>query len=404
MKNQINGNFKTLLLIFLLSFILRLAVAIYYYNFDEHALASQDRKPFLFGSYTTSQIIEDIDRYNSTAKNILDYRRIVQSNTRIPSVPPPIYPIFLSFFYWLFGYNIFSFLIPQISIAAISSILVFLLTQYLFNNKKISVMASLFYACNPHFILIAIQPYSEPLYLFLLLSLFFSFKNMLLKTTLKNSVIAGLFMGLATLCRTVFLVFIPFIFIWLFSVFLNQKRKLVIAMLGVFLPLCLLSGLWAIRNYKVFNRVLFSINYRSFRTGIKLWEYDPSESYLKRYKYLPLALINWVKDNPGIYLKFCKERFVTFLFEAYPQGVSNRNKIVSSLIFYTVFPLGYLGILREVRKKNKLAILILLYILSTTLLHILTIVDGELRHRLPIELFMGIFASFAISFRAIKLP
>lgn len=172
MAARIKENRGLLIIIFLASFILRVFAAFYYYNFDQHAQEGKVTKPFISNAKDPSQILPEIDRYNPIARDILRYGKIVQHDSRMPSVPPPIYPLFLAFFYFIFGYNIYAFFFPQIALASITAVLIFLLAQKLFFNKAISFSAGLTFALNPHFILVSIQPYSETLFFFLLISLF----------------------------------------------------------------------------------------------------------------------------------------------------------------------------------------------------------------------------------------
>lgn len=161
------NNKRLLISIFLIAFIVRLAVAIFYLNFDSHALTIH--KPFLpfrEGSNAIWRVIGDRDNYNTTANNILVYGTLGQTYGR-----PPLYPIYLAICYFFIGFNIFAFFIPQITIASVNGILIFFLAKRMFDNKT-GTMASLFYAFNPHFMLFSIQLYVETLYFFLILSFF----------------------------------------------------------------------------------------------------------------------------------------------------------------------------------------------------------------------------------------
>ena len=403
------NNRRILISIFLISFTIRLIAAVVYLNFDKHSL-TLNRKPFFCGSYSTTERIGRRDLYNTNARHIVLYGKMFHMK-----IHPPLYPIFLSIFYILFGYNIYSFLIPQITLAAANTILIFFLAQHLFDNKKISLMAGLFYAFNPHFILISIQLYSETLYLFLLLSVFLLFKKLLSKTTVnpvrdiknaacgskisnevKNSIFAGIFMGLTALCRSVFLIFIPFIFIWLIIVFYQEKRKMLILLFTIFLSFSAVYGIWIIRNYKVFHRISFSVDTSAAWKANRPSNINEVVKFRNKYKNEGTAFINWVKRNPRQYFNLCIKRLKSLLFEPCVKGVTFRHKAASSFIFFFIYPLGYLGIAKAVRERKKIAFLALLFITSTVIFHSLTIIDGELRYRLPVELFITIFAAYGL--------
>lgn len=390
---NITSHKKILVTIFLISFALRVSAALFYLNFDKHAL-SLDRKPFLYGSYDTAQILGNRDRYNSKALDIAEYAAI--GNGEYSTVHPPLYPFFLAIFYKLFGFNVYSFLLPQIIMDSISSLLVFILAFRLFNNRKIAQLAGLFYAFNPQLILLSIQLYSEPLYFFLMLCVFLCLERLLLKPAIKNMALSGLLMSLAALCRSIFLVFVPFIFIWLAAVLVKDRRRLFISCLGVFLSFSLLTGLWLLRNYRVFNQIIFSRDYQLVVAKEVSKPVYKFERYIEEYPDQGAAFFKWVKDNPGKYFRHCLSRLNIFLFKPYPEDVTLRHRIVSAAIFFLVFPLGYFGLIVSLIRRNKLALLLGLFILSITTAHILTGQEAELRYRLPIEILLGIFASFAV--------
>jgi len=394
-----NGR-RILIFIFLISFAIRLIAAIVYLNFDSQT-PSMDRQPFLpFGedSNNIRKVVGDRDGYNTVAQNILAYGKIGRVPGRGPSVPPPLYPIFLAICYSVFGYNIFAFFIPHIILASINSIFILRLGQQVFSNR-VGIMASIFYAFNPHFIISSIQLYSETLYFFLILSLFLLCQKLLLKSTPKYAISIGIFMALAALCRSAFFAFIPFIFIWLIIVFYHERRKMLISASIIFCLFLLVYGTWIIGNYKAFPRILF------FEISRSVWwetNWLPSDinkvtEYRNKYKDGYTAFINWVKENPKQYFRLCTRRLKTFLFKPYADGVSFRHKVVSSLIFFTIYPLGYLGIAKAFRERKRIATLTLLFISSTIILHVLTSIEGELRYRLPVELFITMFAAYGLS-------
>ncbi|RJO65697.1 MAG: hypothetical protein C4540_00225 [Candidatus Omnitrophota bacterium] len=388
---------KLLLLIFLLAVSLRLFTAIYYLNFDPHAQVVLDGKPFLTGRYSTDEIIGDRDRYNNLAQSVSYYGTfapVMGSETH-----PPLYPLFLSVFYVLFGYHVYSFLIPQILLDSLNSILIFFLAQYLFVNRKISFISALFYACNPHFILTSIQLYSEALYFFLVIAVILSFKELFLKFSIKNIVACGIFMSLAALCRTIFLAFIPFAFAWFVYAFRSLKKRMWIGLAVLCASTVLLFIPWLARNYALFGKPVFSSDYSIvLAKSITLADRGQAEKYLVNNRAPVSHFIRWVFKRPSRYLAATRGRFTTFFFDAYPQGVSGRHQFIAHIIFYLIFPLGYIGLLVEVWRRQKLPLLIFLFIASTVFVHILTDIDGELRYRLPTEIFLGIFAWYGIMF------
>jgi hypothetical protein len=395
-------NRRVLISIFLIAFVVRLLAAIFYLNFDSHALTMhRPFLPFKEGSndiLRIRRIIGNRDRYNTSAHDIFVHHTFRRTQGRAP-----LYPIFLAICYSVLGCNIFAFFIPQITLASINAILIFFLIQRLFNNK-IGIMASLFYAFNPHFILFSIQLYAETLYFFLLLSLLLLCQKLLMKPSRKYAAGVGICMALTALCRAVFLAFVPFIFIWLIIVFFRQKRKILLLLFTVLTSFSLVYGIWVVRDYRAISReIIFSVS----KTA---WE-AKKNSDLNKDKISNgickdsitaevIPFINWIKENPKQYFKRCVTQLKIFLFMPYAEGVSLRHKIVSSLIFFTIYPLGYLGIAKAAGEKKDIALLALLFIGSMTIFHTFhfsTLLDGELRYRLPAELFITIFAAYGVS-------
>ncbi|MFH1478810.1 MAG: glycosyltransferase family 39 protein [Candidatus Omnitrophota bacterium] len=389
---------KIFIYIFLISLIARLVTAIVYLNFDSQAL-SMDRQPFLSftGKNSTNiwEVVGDRDGYNTLASNIITYGGIGDVSWRGPSIPPPLYPIFLAVCYFVFGFNALAFFIPHIILDSINAILVLFLSQRIFSSK-IGIIASLFYALNPHFIVSSIQLYSETLYFFLVLLVFLFCQKLVSGTSSKYvAVNIGIFMALAALCRSVFLVFIPFIFFWLVKMFYQEKCRIIVLTATIFLSFSLVYGVWVIRDH----RVLFAEVSRAacWHTNWSLFDTNNFGTYNIKYKDQGDAFINWVKENPRQCIDISLKRLKILLFQPCVNVVSFRHKVVSRFIFFTIYPLGYLGIAKAIRKKNKIAILILLFISSTIILHALISIEGELRYRLPVELFISIFAAYGLN-------
>ncbi len=392
MQNIISHK-KILITIFLLSLALRVSAAFFYLNFDKHAL-TLDRRPFVSGPYDTWNVLGDRDGYSSIARNIAATGSIGGSEGAI--MHPPLYSYFLAFFYKLFGFNVYSLLLPQIILDALNSTLIFLLALNIFNSRKIALFSGMFYAFNPHFILLSIQLYSETLYFFLMLAAFLLLIGFSYKPKLKTLFISAMFMGLAALTRSILLVFVPFVFIWLAIVLFKDKNKLFKSWLVVFISLSLVIAPWVARNYRLFHKVLFSTDYQLVVAKGVYNFYPEFKTYALGYEDAGEVFLNWVKENPAKYYKACLERLKIFLFKPYPFDVSLRNRIVSSVIFYLIFPLGIFGLILSLKSCNKPALLIFLFILSVSVTHILTDLDGELRYRIPIEMVLAPFAFYGL--------
>ncbi|MBN1871953.1 MAG: glycosyltransferase family 39 protein [Candidatus Omnitrophica bacterium] len=386
------GNKTLLIYIFFWAFLVRLITAVFYLNYDEHALTMH--KPFLsdeIRSTDVMQIVGNRDLYNSIATNIILYGEIGETDGR-----PPLYPIFLALSYTFFGYNAFGFFIAQILLASGTALLIFILGERLF-NREIAVLSSVLYIFNPHFILLSIQLYSETLYFFIVLFIFHLCRKAISEPPPKFiDVYLGIAIAVAALCRHVFLVFIPFIFIWMFFVMMGNKKRMLKYIFVIFIVSALLYTPWLVYSYEsVVTPTLMSIS----KSGWEADDYNETE----RIEFSPEvyreevdSFVIWLFKNPKYFVKRIIEQFRIYFLTPYAKGVSLRHKITSTLIFLVLYPLGYLGLIVSIIQRQKIGYLVLLFVLSMVLfhsLHFLTVADGELRYRLPLELFITIYAA-----------
>ncbi|MDD5431648.1 MAG: glycosyltransferase family 39 protein [Candidatus Omnitrophica bacterium] len=379
----------------LLSFLIRGLFAVYYLNFDTHYSKSYGTKPFLSGKSKIDEVVINYDKYNSTAYNIV-FSGGMLDKTEHFLYHPPLYSFFLAFSYFFFGYNILSFIIPQILLASFNSALVFILTFRIFRNEKVSFIAALMYALNPYFVLNSVLLLSETLYSFLLLCVFIICSKIAFPPSQKNNFLSGIFLGLTALCRTVVLVFIPFVFIWLISVLRKRAKAIIISSSVIFLAFLLVYGSWLVRNYFTYGRFASSIGYDSALEENSLQLYKQHVEGTLEYGKQRQIFFNWVANNKQLYLKNSAKRFVTFFFKPYSvDDITKRNKIIAFFVFLLIFPLGYLGLFRQIMINNRISWLIFFYCLSTAFLHVMTSISAleNMRYRLPIMLCLIPFAA-----------
>lgn len=167
---------------------------------------------------------------------------------------------------------------------------------------------------------------------------------MLFEPSIKYAAIVGIFMALAALCRMVFLAFVPFIFLWFIIAFYRERRKMLFLLCTILISFSLIYSVWLIREYKaILTEIVYSLSNPAWRAKEILqlrkdWIAYPN--YKARAIHKVTTFVNWTKENPRQYFGRCKEHLKIFLFSLYAKGVSFRHKIVSSFIFYIIYPLG----------------------------------------------------------------
>lgn len=189
--------------------------------------------------------------YNTLAKNILEHFRFVPDNRSTMSVVEPLYYIFISGVYYLFGLENFDAVrIFQIFLFALTVIFIYLLAEKLF-EKKIAVasgiLVSLFFPLAAGAGLLN----KELLFTFFVVLSIWSLYNARQTMKIKWFVLGGIVLGLAVLTNAVlqfFIVFIIFYFIYPFkkdTPWKNLAGRLSL----LFLFFLIVVGCWSLRGY-----------------------------------------------------------------------------------------------------------------------------------------------------------
>jgi hypothetical protein len=233
-------------------------------------------------------------------------------------------------------------------------------------------------------------------------------------------ILVGVLLGLTVLCRSVFIVSVPLIIGWIIISEIRRGSRKVLrnafVITGVF---SIIVGSWVIRNTLIIGRPILtsdssvlwfgnnpsydnvkwsdkykivygspeSRNYLS-KLGIVISRDDDVENTKLNY-----AALTWIRENPIQYVTLCFQRFLVF-WGAYTDDMSKFHQYVSLIAYLLIFPLGLVGLYYA--RKNFRAWLFILFLVSTTILHSLTIVDPYLRLRLPNEIFLSFFTAYAV--------
>lgn len=170
----------------------------------------------------------------------------------LPFVRPPLYPVLLSYLYFLFPHD--SYLTARIFNAVLDTAALFVaykLVLLIWNNLAAANLSSVIYAINPLYIFFTVRVRVEALFILLSVTGIY----LLIKEykagfpRMVNIFFTGLIFGLLCLCRsngTVLLVLVP---LWLLLCnFKNIKRAVAVICLFV-LGFVVVISPWTIRNY-----------------------------------------------------------------------------------------------------------------------------------------------------------
>jgi len=417
MLNRMSEKNKERLLllgVFLLAFILRL---IY--------LIQVKSNPHFF-SPTMDPLYHDIWAQNIAEGNWIGSKVFFRA---------PFYAYFLAIVYKIFGHN---YIIPRVIqhlIGSFSCILVYFLAKKLF-NRKIATVASLLAATYGMFIYFEGELLLDSFLVFfdLLLILFLlKAKN---NVKILNWLVCGLILGFSAITRPNILFFIPFVWLWIFLVFIKEgKLKKVFVFCATFLigSVLMISPV-ALRNYLVakdfvliasqgginflignnsnadgMSAVLYKEDwqYRDFEhmaekeTGRSLKPSEVSNFYYKKGIQFFLdepekAFKLWVKKCYIFWNKFeVSNNQDTYFFRRYSSLIR-----ILPIGFWLVGPLGLLGMVlswlggKEKVNTRKSILLPILFVFSYMLTVVMFFVTD--RFRLPVIPFLIIFSAFAL--------
>ncbi|MEK6645266.1 MAG: hypothetical protein AABY84_01120 [Candidatus Firestonebacteria bacterium] len=249
------------------------------------------------------------NEYNIIAGNIIDGKGFsLEPNIPTPS-RAPFYPVFLSIIYAIFGYKYIIVRLIQCVVDSFTCVIIFFIAKNIFettiiktvvadlsaqktadksattilksdNNIIIPVLAALAVAMYPPFIMYANSLFSETLYSFLLAVFFLLFVVGINKNNYIYYIFAGVFMGLANLCRPITLLY-PFLAI-LISLLIYKKKQTVIGCLIMLLASIIIIMPWTIRNQIQFKRFVPV----TVRSGYNFWagNYIPWDGYWLSWK------------------------------------------------------------------------------------------------------------------------
>lgn len=190
-----------------------------------------------------AEVTSDANGYHLYAIDILEHQTFNNPKRT------PVYPLFISVIYAVFGIRIWVVLLIQIIVAALNTLLIYYLTQKLFQEHKISLIAALVHALSACSILYNNTLLSETIFIFAVLVALVCFLKAKEKRSLVFMTLSGFMLGIATLTRPIgqFLPLLIIIFL-LFSTPLKLKFRLLSGLLIISFYAITISP-WLYYNY-----------------------------------------------------------------------------------------------------------------------------------------------------------
>lgn len=241
------------------------------------------------------------------------------------------------------------------------------------------------------------------------------------KVSTKHWAVLGLAMGITVLLRQLFLLFLPFLLLWIWWA---KRPRLTRFILPVAMVILMVIP-WTIRNYVAFDQIVPLNTNSGFaffwgnhpRYGTKFIPILPSGEY---YRMIPQELqeqglneaqmdsallseaFKIITADPGRYLLLSLSRIPTY-FKFWPSGESSMVSNISRVGSFGLFlPFMLYGLFLSIKQpfaswRERLAspfTLMFLFMLVYTGIHILT--WTLIRYRLPVDAILLIFAGYGL--------
>jgi len=168
----------------------------------------------------------------------------------------PLYPLTIGGVYWLFGERPTLILLLQCLLHAGTCLLIFDLTKRLFGQRS-AVIASVLCALHPVMLRYVPALHLETLFTFLVTLLIWLTERFSRLRDIRTGVLLGVVSGLATLTKSVILLYPGLFAAALMLGLLRAKQRLPIAALTVmFVTMALTISPWTVRNYLVTGHIV----------------------------------------------------------------------------------------------------------------------------------------------------
>ncbi len=402
-----------ILYIFLISLVVRIVFLIFY--------------PPVSGNILTP--LNDSTDYHHLAKCIRSFS--FNSPSGEPTAfRPPFYPFFLAMIYLVGGEgNLIAVGVVQVLLDAINASLIAYLCFIIWERTISMIVAGVIAGIYPVFVFQTSLILSEvPHRTIQLIFLIFLIKAVKDKN-LKKVGLAGLIGGFSILSKPVLLITYPFLCLWLWYVWKNDKKvsKYVAVIVFALISVCIV-GFWTTRNFLISKKFIpVSSNFPiTFTSGVTKFSFYTHKWYgegkcmpvednfleltqLRYYQgvdeevkigraYANRAL-DFIKQNPYFYIKLTVRKFLHFWSPLISNTLS--RQIIAFVSMAPVLLFGWLGIvytLFKEREKRAYAVLAILIALPVSFIY--SISQPDIRYR--ISIIDPLWIIFAAEFVCIK--
>lgn len=303
--------------------------------------------------------------------------------------------------------------IIQAVIGAVIPVLIFLLADLVYDKKAIAYIASLIGTVYPFLIYYTGYLLAESNFTFLFLVAMYFICRMIDKQYLKQTILSGIFLGLATLTRPVVFYFPIMVFIWLFVSYPRRYIQSILAVVLLSIAMLLVMSPWIIRNYLLLGKFIptateggyvFYVSNNPWAAGTDFVPRDDPiyQEMLSTYRQDPVkgsrigysAGKRYILHNLKDFLKLIPKKLYHF-WKFYPQTgytdlVNRRTQLISIFSYGLLFPFSLLGMVVSFKiwRRTLIFYLLIFYFILVAMAYY-----GSTRLRFPICPYLIIFGA-----------
>ena len=343
---------------------------------------------------------------------------------------PPVYTFFLATTYLILGNSWGAVAFTLSLVCGLVSIMVFFIGRWMF-SYRIGFLASVWVIIYPYYFFQGSPPniYGTMLFTFFLLLSVWGLLRMQINLTVKDSIIPGIFLGLAALCRPNVLFVVPLTLVWFTFTSNASLQKQVWLAASLFLAFMMTLLPWTLRNsvvegvfspfglygnkniYKAFHPMMleYYLGEGSFAdpklrslSSDRVYEQAPLWDATQTKGMTTYEVDAWRRSMPWRYWSQHPVQFVKLTalkvialwsWRLEPLTLSWVKQAVYAVSYVPVLILGVMGFWLQ-RDKWRQTSLFLTLFFSFTLFSAVTY--GVTRYRAPIDAYLIIMASVSV--------
>jgi 4-amino-4-deoxy-L-arabinose transferase-like glycosyltransferase len=368
----------------------------------------------IFPSGFTGDSLPDAIRFSQVAKALLEGKGFAEYGRRPTAFVPPVYPAFLAGCYAAFGFRTLPVKIIQSLLGGLLCWVVFAAARRSLGDRT-ALVAAAWTAVYPELVVLSGFLYTETLFILAEAAVFLYLLSAFREDRMRDWILAGFFLGVSILIRTLLPFFPPFLFLACLLLREHRKRWKGIVVLTAIAVTVVLP--WTIRNALVFHEFipLTTGSGKELFIGSDVerggrYRHDESieamnaltrnaRSETEQDRMLRAAALRNIRNHPFGYVRVCLGKAFRTVFQVYenvPTGKPRRTNtfilVILSIFYYPLLGLAIAGLWITRAQWRLWLPVTALFAYSLLLFSAMHFVP---RYRIPLIPFLIVFASAA---------